>query len=177
MKRVKTRNGDGAPVWPLQSQCDAYYGNPRGAGGSYSPKWATENLTHVACPWVLTMDDKPVPFIAIHKKCADSLARVLKRIWDAVGNDQGAIETLHYNRYSGSFNFRLMRGGVSLSMHSYGVAIDWDAEENPQHSTKHLFQKDSLIVTKFKEENWIWGGDWSGTSIDAMHFQAARVHP
>jgi hypothetical protein len=28
-------------------------------------------------------------------------------------------------------------------------------------------------VTKFKEENWIWGGDWSGSSIDAMHFQAA----
>jgi D-alanyl-D-alanine carboxypeptidase len=97
-------------------------------------------------------------------------------MWDAVGRDQGAIETLHYNRYDGSFNYRPMRDGHALSMHSYGVALDWDADENPQHSTRHLFQSDSLIVTKFKEENWIWGGDWSGTSIDAMHFQAARVH-
>ena len=69
-----------------------------------------------------------------------------------------------------------MRGGIALSMHSYGVAIDWDAEENPQHSAKHLFREDSLIVVKFKEENWVWGGDWGGSSIDAMHVQAARVH-
>lgn len=165
-----------ASPWPLQSQCDTFYGNPRGADGSYSPKWAAANLTHVACPWVLMMDKQHVPFITIHKKCADSLTRVLGNIWDAVGKDQGAIESLHYNLYSGSFNFRPMRGGVALSMHSYGVAIDWDAEDNPQHATKHLFRDDSLLVVKFKEEGWIWGGDWSGSSIDAMHVQAARVH-
>jgi D-alanyl-D-alanine carboxypeptidase len=175
MKRAA--NAGGGPVWPLQAQCDTFYGDPRGDGGTYSPTWAAQNLTHVPCPWVLVMDSQHVPFITIHRKCADSLKRVLSNIWDAVGQDQGAIETLHYNRYSGSFNFRPMRGGSALSMHSYGVAIDWDAEENPQHSTQHLFQPNSLIVTKFKAENWIWGGDWSGTSIDAMHFQAARVHP
>jgi hypothetical protein len=173
---MQAKRSDAAPVWPLQSQCDAFYGNPRGTGGSYSPAWAAQNLTHVPCPWVLTMDNKPVPFITIHKKCADSLTPVLGNIWNAVGQDQGAIETLHYNRYSGSFNYRPMRDGYALSMHAYGVAIDWDAEENPQHSTTHLFQPNSLIVTKFKEENWVWGGDWSGASIDAMHFQAARVH-
>ncbi|HEX4410750.1 MAG TPA: M15 family metallopeptidase [Xanthobacteraceae bacterium] len=165
-----------APIWPLQSQCDSSYGNPRGANGTYDPAWAKQNLTHVPCPWVFSMDGKDVPFITIHTKCADSLTRVLAAIWDAVGHDQGAIETLHYNLYSGSFNFRPMRQGSALSMHAYGVAIDWDAEENEQGSTKHLFQSGSLIVQKFKAENWIWGGDWSGTSIDAMHFQAARVH-
>lgn len=165
-----------APKWPLQSQCDAFYGNPRGPGDHYSPKWAGDNLTFVPCPWILTEDGKQKQLIQIHKKCVESLKRVLGSIWTAVGQDQGAIETLHYNRYSGSFNYRPMRDGHALSMHAYGVAIDWDAEENPQHSTMHLFKQDSLIVTKFKEENWIWGGDWSGTSIDAMHFQAARVH-
>lgn len=174
---AQAKTGNGAPVWPLQSQCDTFYGNPRGANGAYNPTWAAANLTHVACPWVLMMGDAQVPFIVIHKKCADSLTRVLASMWDAVGKDQGAIETLHYNRYSGSFVYRPMRGGTALSMHSYGVAIDWDAEENPQHSTTHLFKEDSLIVAKFKAESWIWGGDWSGTSIDAMHFQAARVHP
>ena len=174
---TQAKKGNGAPVWPLQSQCDTFYSNPRGSNGAYNPTWASANLTHVPCPWVLMMGNTQVPFIVIHKKCADSLSRVLASMWDAVGKDQGAIETLHYNRYSGSFVYRPMRGGIALSMHSYGVAIDWDAEENPQHSTTHLFKEDSLIVAKFKAENWIWGGDWSGTSIDAMHFQAARVHP
>jgi hypothetical protein len=164
------------PVWPLQSQCDEFYGDPRGANSTYDPQWAAENLTHVPCPWVLTMGERHVPFITVHKKCSASLTRVLNNIWQAVGKDQGAVETLRYNRYDGSFVFRPMRDGHALSMHSYGIALDWDAKENPQHSTRHLFQSDSLIVTKFKEENWIWGGDWSGTSIDAMHFQAARVH-
>jgi hypothetical protein len=174
MKRAK--NANGAPVWPLQAQCDAFYGNPRGTGDNYNHQWAAENLVSVGCPWPITSDGKQVPFIVIHKRCADSLKQVLGGIWDAVGKDQGAIETLHYNRYSGSFNYRPMRLGSALSMHAYGVAIDWDAEENPFHSTKHLFQDNSLIVTKFKEQNWIWGGDWSAGSIDAMHFQAARVH-
>jgi hypothetical protein len=164
------------PLWPLQSQCNEFYGNPCGANGSYDPRWAAENLTHVACPWVMVMDGCHVPLITIHKKCAASLTRVLNNIWDAVGKDQGAIETLHYNQYDGSFCFRIMRDGHALSMHSYGIALDWDAAENQQHSARHLFQNDSLIVTKFKEENWIWGGDWSGSSVDAMHFQAARVH-
>ncbi len=163
-------------VWPLQAECDAFYGDPRGRHGTYDPRWAADNLTHVPCPWALTMDDRHAPFIVIHKKCAESLSRVLGSIWDAVEEDQGAIETLHYNRFDGSFNYRPMRGGHALSTHSYGVALDWDAAENPRHSRRHLFRNDSLIVTKFKEENWVWGGDWSDTSIDAMHFQAARVH-
>jgi hypothetical protein len=62
-------------------------------------------------------------------------------------------------------------------MHGFGAAIDWDAEENEQHSTKHLFQENSLIVVKFKEQGAVWGGDWSPQSIDAMHLQFARVHP
>jgi hypothetical protein len=172
MKRSKNSSTE----WPLQAECDEFYDDPRGANGNYNPAWAAKNLTHVACPWVLMMGDQHVPFITIHRKCAESLSRVLNNIWDAVGRDQGAIESLHYNRFSGSFNYRPMRLGSALSMHAYGAAIDWDAEENPFHSTKHLFQDDSLIVIKFKEENWVWGGDWSATSIDAMHVQAARVH-
>src|SRR5690349_15942108 len=94
--------------WPLQSQCDQFYGDPRGTNGTYSPKWAAANLTHVPCPWVLMYEKQHVPFITIHKKCAESLTRVLDSIWQAVGKDQSAIETLHYNRYSGSFNYRPM---------------------------------------------------------------------
>lgn len=166
-------------VWPLQRDCDAFYGNPGGSPAQWAA-WESANLVDVVCPWQISFIDgkiiQPVKAIRIHKKCADSLKAVLENIWEAVGKDQSAIETLHYHHYSGSYNQRVMRGGSARSMHGYGAAIDWDAEENQQHSMKHLFQSDSLLVAKFKADGWTWGGDWSPGSIDAMHVQAARVH-
>jgi hypothetical protein len=161
-----------ANVWPLQSQCPAFYGDPRTAG------WLASNTIDVLCPWPLKMGELSVPHILIHRKCADSLTRVLGSIWDATGHNLPLIQQLKYDQFSGSYNLRLIRGSVSdMSMHAFAAAIDWDAGDNAQHSQKHLLQDDSLLVVKFKEESWIWGGDWSPGSIDAMHVQAARVHP
>jgi hypothetical protein len=158
-------------IWPLQSQCIAYYGDPR------SPNWLQANTIDVPCPWPLHMDKVTLSHILIHKKCSESLDRVLNNIWNAAGKSVSMIQKLRYDQYSGSYNLRNIRGSAaSLSMHAFAAAIDWDAEENQQHSQKHLFQDDSLLVAKFKEEGWIWGGDWSPGSIDAMHMQAARVH-
>ena len=162
-------------VWPLQSDMFGFYGDPRGAGG-LNQSWYSANVVHVACPWELHMDAIKLHDIEIHRKCAESLTRVLGNIWDAAGRSQATIESMHYDRYSGSFNYRNKRGGSTLSCHAIGAAIDWDSEENEQHSHKHLFTDSSLLVVKFKEEGWIWGGDWSPDSIDAMHVQAARVH-
>jgi hypothetical protein len=157
-------------VWPLQSQCIAFYGDPR------SPNWSHANTIDVPCPWPLHMGTLAIPHILIHKKCAESLTRVLNNIWDATGRSRDTIKTLRYDVYDGSYNLRTIRGGTSaLSMHAFAAAIDWDAADNAQHSQKHLFQEDSLLVVKFKEEGWIWGGDWR-SSIDAMHVQAARIH-
>ena len=60
-------------------------------------------------------------------------------------------------------------------MHAYGRAVDFDPDNNAHHSRKHSFQNGDIITSCFKAEGWVWGGDWSGTSVDAMHFQAARV--
>ena len=166
-------------VWPLQKDCNGYYGNPGDSPDQWA-KWEALNLVNVACPWkIYFVDGKivdPVTSIRIHKRCADSLTRVLNAIWEACNKDQSSIETLHYHKYSGSYNQRPMRGGSSRSMHGFGCAIDWDADENPQHSHKPLFTAQSLLVVKFKAEGWIWGGDWGGSTIDAMHVQASRVH-
>lgn len=167
---------DGATaLWPLQSQCDAYYGNPRGAG-SYNPAWAKAHLTRVHCPWPLHMGEIPIPSIVIHRRCAASLERVLARIWSEAGESDARIRALRYDVFSGSFAYRTKRGATSLSMHAYGAAIDWDAPDNEMHSARHLFTSDSPLIRAFKEEGWTWGGDWSGSGVDAMHVQAARVH-
>lgn len=158
-------------TWPLQSACEAFYGNPYAAG------WLQANTTDVVCPWPLFVGKVKVSHITIHKKCAESLTRVLAAIWEAAGKDPAAIAKLRYDQYDGSYNLRPMRGGHNTSMHGFAAAIDWDAAENEQHSQRHLFTDQSLLVVKFKEEGWIWGGDWSPSSIDSMHVQAARVHP
>lgn len=158
-------------LWPLQSECLSFYGNPGAAN------WLHDNTVYVPCPWTLYVGNAPTSHILIHKKCADSLGRVLAGIWDAIGHDAGKISDLHYDRYDGSYNFRPMRGSRAISMHSFACAIDWDAAENPFHSSKHLFTDQSLLVVEFKKEGWIWGGDWTPGSQDAMHVQAARIHP
>ncbi len=159
-------------IWPLQSQCDAFYGDPRGPGDEVNPAWESANLVEVTCPWTLNTGGT----IRIHRKCAESLARVLSATWEACGRSQVRVQELRYHIFDGSFNYRAKRGGTTLSMHAYAVALDWDAKDNEQHSMSHLFTHDSPLVQEFIREGWIWGGDWSPGSIDAMHFQAARVH-
>lgn len=157
-------------LWPLQSQAMSFYGDPRRAG------WLQENTIHVACPWPIHVGKIPVNSILIHKKCAESLQRVLLATWDILDRDATKIRAHHYDVYDGSYNLRLKRGGVSLSMHSFAAAIDWDASDNPFHTTKHFFTDSDPLIVKFKEEGWVWGGDWSPGSVDGMHVQAARVH-
>jgi hypothetical protein len=157
-------------IWPLQRDCPAFYGNPATTG------WRETNTVLVPVPWQMRMGGTPVGRIRIHKKCAASLARVLNFVWEQAGKSQSKIAELRYDRFSGSYNFRPMRGGASLSMHSYAAAIDWDDADNQQRSQHHLFTNDSLLIKAFKAEGWEWGGDWDVGSIDAMHVQAARVH-
>jgi D-alanyl-D-alanine carboxypeptidase len=147
----------------------AFYGNPASSG------WSASHLVHVTCPWTLHMDKATLHQIQIHKLCAPSLARVLASVWEQCGKDPEKIAALRYDRFSGSYNYRPMRGGAALSMHAYGAAIDWDDADNAHHSQKHLFTAESPLIKAFLDEGWEWGGNWSGPSIDAMHVQAAHV--
>jgi hypothetical protein len=154
-------------IWPLQKDCLNYYGNPAQKG------WLHDNTVYVDCPWVLHVGKQPTSHILIHKHCAESLGHVLEAIWEACDRDASKIAALRYDRYDGSYNFRPMRGSSNMSMHSFACAIDWDAADNAFHDKHHLFNEQSLLVVKFKEEGWIWGGEWSPP--DAMHVQAARI--
>jgi hypothetical protein len=131
----------------------------------------------VTCPWTFTVEGTHSNKITIHKKCAASLERVLNYIWEQCGKDPAKIHEFGYDVFDGSYNPRNIAGTNTPSVHSYAAAMDWNAAANPQHAplSQTKFKEDSLIVFAFKTEGWIWGGDWSPASIDAMHFQAARV--
>lgn len=158
-----------AITWPLQKDCDAFYGDPRGADGP-SAKFEAR-LVSVPCPWILRYEGKPVRGLRVHKNCAESLARVLDAIWGRFGRDQAEIDRVGMSIYGGGYNYRLKRGGNSLSMHSYGCAVDFDPERNALGNSRPTM--DRRVVECFEAEGWEWGGHWS--TKDGMHFQAART--
>lgn len=161
-------------MWPLQKDCDSFYGNPRGKDPTLpDPKWEAANLVLVKAPFQMTYDGKPIKGIRVHTKCADSLQRVLSAIWDEADHKQAIVDAWGVSIFGGSYNYRLMRNGKALSMHSYGAAIDLDPSKNPYNSKKFKFTANGPVVKLFEQEGWEWGGRWS--SPDAMHFQAARV--
>jgi hypothetical protein len=163
--------------WPMQADCNRFYGNPRGTNGGPSAAWESANLVSVKPPYRMTYAGKPVSGIRIHRKCAESLKRVLARIWDAAGRDQATVDRWGASIYGGAYNYRLMRGGNALSMHSWGCAIDLDPARNGLGDQTPHFANVPEVLEAFAAEGWEWGGDWSRR--DGMHWQAAwtRARP
>jgi hypothetical protein len=151
--------------WPNQRDVNTFYGNPRGAHfNECNSAWYAKNIVFVVPPFPITYEGKSVHRIPMHRKCAASFARVLDSLADR-GNS-GPLP------YGGSFNYRLIRGGNSLSMHAYGCAVDFDVEHNPMgHLSAGGYHANSPLVLAFKHECWTWGGDWKSRP-DPMHFQA-----
>ena len=157
------------PTWPKQSECPTYYGNPR------DKNFERDNLVTVQFPWmtVTAWDGKRVKGAKVHHKCARSLERVFAIIWSAAGESQDTINEWGMNKYGGGYCFRQMRGSKSLSMHSYGCAVDFDPVRNAMGDNTPHFAECPIVLAAFKAEGWIWGGNWHRK--DGMHFQAARV--
>lgn len=165
--------------WPLQRDCDKFYGNPRGTGSTPSRSWEVGCLTKVKPPFAMYYDRRPVSYILMNRKCADSFRRVLDKIWIAAGKDQSTVDKWGASTYAGSYVYRKKRGGSTLSMHSYGCAIDLDPARNGFHNEHGNFSHGEAhkVVEAFESEGWEWGGRWSGRSCDPMHFQAAWTRP
>ncbi len=161
--------------WPHQSVVDDFYGDPRGKNGEPNPAWVEANIVRLSTPWelVTAWDFQRVSAIRIHKKCKTSLNRVFGTIWDASGQSQQKINEWGMNLYAGGFNFRLMRGGTRLSMHSWGCAVDFDSARNGFGDATPNFANIPQVRSAFDAEGWTWGGTWR--KPDGMHWQAADV--
>ena len=81
-------------------------------------------------------------------------------------------------------------GTGSWSEHAYGEAIDLNPVENPyvgcgrtrDHTARSYLDRSRLrpgmvtpaVVQAFQSIGWGWGGAWSGSTKDYMHFSATR---
>lgn len=100
-----------------------------------------------------------------HRLVAPKFQLAFKNIIDR--NIENKIKT-----FGGCLNKRLMRGGTNWSMHSWGIAIDLNAQWN-QFGQKN-FEMTEDLAKCFEDVGFVWGGRWVG-NYDAMHFQYATV--
>lgn len=140
----------------------------------YGKPWEDDSLiAHVPCPWKLYYDGQAWPHaIPFHKKGAPALAVALDAIWSSAGGDDSSVLT-HVRNYSGSYNYRPIRGSSRLSCHAFGVAIDFDADKLPLGKGVAASEMPEAVVTAFKQAGFFWGGDFTGRK-DPQHFQLAH---
>ena len=126
--------------------------------------WESANMASVDfpdAPHALYCNTKVAPMI-----------RELFRRWALVG-------TYELKRI-GCFNPRAKRSSPDqLSLHSWGVAIDVNADENPPlriRTQSDLSLRKKSIPDEYievaREIGWVWGGDFR-SYWDPMHFQWA----
>lgn len=164
-------------IWPKQndlSAMHAMFGNPDANNdGAADLAWARTWLVTITPAYPLFYAGKPVLRITVNKAIAAPVSRVLAHV-ASIFPDAGKRKALGIDQFDGCFNFRAKRGGHSLSMHSYAIALDFNAARNPFRTTHNDMPE--AFVKAWQDEGAEWGGLWSAGSRDPMHFQFARTH-
>lgn len=131
-----------------------------------APKWLLEGkymVIAVVPPglenWINSATGKPTRHIYCNSFMRESLIAALKEIVEC-----GLAHEL--KTFDGCFCIRKVRGGTEWSMHSFGLAIDINAAENP------LGQRGKMhpgIIAIFRKHKFISGAFFKRP--DFMHFQ------
>lgn len=163
-------------MFPTYDELNNFYGNPdRNSDGRPDPKWEAENLIKIKPPYPMFWSwdkGRMVGAITLHKKCAPAFLASLEGIRDTF--NQFERKKFQLDMCGGGYNFRLMRGGNRLSVHSWGAALDLAPEINflgRRHDTG-LGMMPKEAVSIFQKNGLKWGGKW--TRPDAQHFQACN---
>jgi hypothetical protein len=118
---------------------------------------------------------KTVHSYSCHAKVTDSLLRVLTKVKDSYGLAE--VQRLRLDVWGGCLNVRKMRGGDRYSTHSWGMAIDYDPDNNQLN-----WGRDRATFARPEYEQWwqIWEEEgWVSLgrqrNFDWMHVQAAKL--
>ena len=153
-------------VWPRQRDVSTFYGR------------VGVNQTQIEVPYDMYLAwDRGARLrrMTVHKLVADSALRCLQKVSQIYSARER--EDLGLHLFGGSLNVRKMRGGTKYSMHSWGIAIDFDPERNQlawKSDRARLAESDAEPFWQvWEEEGWLSLG--RARNFDWMHVQAARL--
>ena len=107
-------------AWPTQKEVrsgKSIFGAP-GSGA----------LVRIVPPYQLYYDGAKVSSIAVHEAIAGHVEAALREVLAYYG--QKRIAELGLDQYGGCYNYRKATGGGGLSMHAWGIALDFAPEAN-----------------------------------------------
>lgn len=157
----------GTPLWPQQRDVPMFFGM----------KGADQVTLQVPYRMVLAWDRRRVVRqFSVHRKVHDSAARVFSKV--AAASDAALRAELGLDLFAGCLNVRKMTGSATQwSMHSWGIAIDFDSARNPYawgRDRARLARADAAWFWDLWEaEGWISLG--RERNKDWMHVQAPRL--
>lgn len=161
---VPLSSGPARTSFPRQRDVRAFYGD------------VGTRQTRIVPPWRMRLAwDKRryIQRMTLHERCAESALRAMTRVHAHYGD--AGIRELGLDLFGGSLNVRRMRGGSRYSMHSWGIAIDFDPERNQLRWNKPRarLSRDDLIPfwEAWEAEGWLSLG--RARDFDWMHVQAA----
>ncbi|SIS63520.1 M15 family metallopeptidase [Belliella pelovolcani] len=142
----------------------------------YGPKGSS--LTYAECPYELKIAWNPnqkVWRFLCHEKVKSSIEKVMRAVLDHYGLEQ--VQELRLDYFGGCYNDRSIRGGTLPSMHSWGIAIDFDPANNQLR-----WGRDRATFARPAYQAWweIWEAEgWVSLgrqrNFDWMHVQAASL--
>lgn len=158
----------GKTLWPRQTQSELrkFFGEP--------------GTRQVSCMLPFQMELAWDPKAKLNKfSCHELVKEPFERIFAAALAHYGieALEKMGLTKFGGCLNVRAMRGGSSMSLHSWGIAVDLDPARNQFRWTAA-----QAVFDEAEYEAWWQIVESEGMvslgrerNFDWMHFQAARL--
>jgi hypothetical protein len=171
------------------TEINAMFGNPAKADGTLNTNWEIQNIISVLPPgWRIyfQQSDTQLPElkqgIRMHKLLKENFLAVMEEIRQyAIGviggtpdnaTIQNWLHTERLDRTGGGYEFRPNTSNPNaLSMHAYGIAIDWDPLNNPRGKPMKNTLPD-WWYNIWAAKGWIDGRHF--TTPDPMHVQFAK---
>jgi D-alanyl-D-alanine carboxypeptidase len=161
--------------WPHQTPAalNAFYGNPIGRGAYASPSWEAKNIGYWVPPYPMFYSDAAKTLfrrgLRAHVKCHATLTAAFTEALQTLGHDYIVAHRLDIS--GGIYCYRTERGGASLSVHSWGCAIDMDPGHNPFPHQWRPGMLDEKFASILEKHGFTWRG--RDGDIDPMHLQLA----
>ncbi len=109
------------PLWPTQQEV-------RSGASIFGPAGKEDVLVNVLPAYQLFYEGKPVRSIRVHTLIARHVQDALREVLAHYGEE--GIRRLGLNDYGGSYACRNTSRGNSLSMHAWGIALDFAPQSN-----------------------------------------------